>query len=649
MTGTTASVEQLERAWAEPGRLVTAIATVDHKKIGVRYLVTASVFFVLAGLEAMLMRTQLAEPNSGLLTPEAYNQLFSMHGITMIFLFVTPMLSGFGNYLVPLQIGARDMAFPRLNAFSYWVFLASGLFIYSSLLIGRAPDAGWFDYVPLAGRSPGLNIDFYGLGLIFVGISTTAGAINFIVTILRLRAPGMSLSRIPLFCWAVLATSLSIVFAIPSLTADCLLLELSRKWGFHFFDHGAGGDPLLWQHLFWVFGHPDVYIIFLPAVGIVSSIVPVFSRRPMAAYPLVVLATLAIGFLGFGVWVHHMFAVGLPQVTMSVFAAASMAIAIPSGIQVFAWLATIIGGRPVLRTPFLFVVGFLVVFVIGGLTGVMFAVIPFDQQVTDSYFVVAHFHYVLFGGAVFPIFAGLYYWLPKITGRMLDERLGVASFWLVFVGFNLAFFPMHISGLLGMPRRVYTYPDHMGWGVLNLLSTIGGFVLAAGILVILGNVVWSLRRGAPAGDDPWGGNTLEWATTSPPPHYNFARIPIVRSADPNWEQPAGRPRPARCARRRTRDSGDERAGRRPRARPAHARRLAVAAGARAVAGGRLHGPDRRLQPHGLDRRRARARLARRLARPVAAARGGAGVTEAIVVRPDAPPGPGRAAGGGWCS
>ena len=541
MTGTTASVEQLERAWAEPGRLVTAIATVDHKKIGVRYLVTASVFFVLAGLEAMLMRTQLAEPNSGLLTPEAYNQLFSMHGITMIFLFVTPMLSGFGNYLVPLQIGARDMAFPRLNAFSYWVFLASGIFIYSSLLIGRAPDAGWFDYVPLAGRSPGLNIDFYGLGLIFVGISSTAGAINFIVTILRLRAPGMSLSRIPLFCWAVLATSLSIVFAIPSLTADCLLLELSRKWGFRFFDHGAGGDPLLWQHLFWVFGHPDVYIIFLPAVGIVSSIVPVFSRRRMAAYPLVVLATLAIGFLGFGVWVHHMFAVGLPQVTMSVFAAVSMAIAIPSGVQVFAWLATIIGGRPVLRTPFLFVVGFVVVFVIGGLTGVMFAVIPFDQQVTDSYFVVAHFHYVLFGGAVFPIFAGLYYWLPKITGRMLDERAGVASFWLVFVGFNLAFFPMHISGLLGMPRRVYTYPDHMGWGVLNLLSTIGGFILAAGILVILGNVVWSLRRGVPAGDDPWGGNTLEWATTSPPPHYNFVRIPIVRSADPNWEQPAGGP------------------------------------------------------------------------------------------------------------
>jgi cytochrome c oxidase subunit I+III len=531
-----ANVERLERAWAEPGPLITAIATVDHKKIGVRYLVTASIFFVLAGLEALTLRTQLATPNERLLSPEAYDQLFSMHGITMIFLFVTPMLSGFGNYLVPLQIGSRDMAFPRMNAFSYWVFLASGLFIYSSLLIGHAPDDGWFNYVPLSSGSSSVNIDFYGLGLIFLGISTTAGAVNFIVTIFRMRAPGMSLNRIPLFCWAVLATSFSIVFAVPSLSADCLLLELSRKWGYHFFDKATGGDPLLWQHLFWIFGHPDVYIIFLPAVGIVSSIVPVFSQRSMVAYPLVAFATLATGFLGFGVWVHHMFAVGLPQITMTFFAAASMAIAIPSGIQVFAWLATIIGGTPVLRTPFLFVVGFIVVFVIGGLSGVMFAVIPFDQQVTDSYFVVAHFHYVLFGGAVFPIIAGVHYWLPKISGRMFNERVGVASFWLVFVGFNLTFFPMHISGLLGMPRRVYTYPGHMGWDVLNLLSTIGGFVLAVGILVIIVNVLWSIRFGAAAGDDPWGGNTLEWATSSPPPHYNFATIPVVRSADPNWDR-----------------------------------------------------------------------------------------------------------------
>ena len=453
----------------------------------------------------------------------------------MIFLFVTPMLSGFGNYFVPLQLGARDMAFPRLNALGYWIFLASGLFIYSSILIGKAPDDGWFNYAPLSLGSHGPNIDFYGLGLIFLGLSSTAGAINFIVTIIRLRAPGMSINRMPLFCWAVLATSLSIIFAVPSLTADCLLLELSRKWGYHFFDTAHGGDPLLWQHLFWIFGHPDVYIIFLPAVGIVSTIIPVFSRRPMVAFPLVALATMSTGLLGFGVWVHHMFAVGLPQLAMTFFAAASMAIAIPSAIQVFAWLATIIGGRPVMRTPFLFVLGFIVVFVIGGLSGVMFAVISFDQQVTDSYFVVAHFHYVLFGGAVFPILAAIHYWLPKMSGRMFSERLGVASFWVVFIGFNLAFFPMHISGLLGMPRRVYTYPDHMGWNLLNLLSTIGSFVLAFGILLILLNVLWSVVRGAPAGNDPWGANTLEWSVASPPPAYNFATIPVVRSANPNWD------------------------------------------------------------------------------------------------------------------
>ena len=530
-----ANVERLQRAWAEPGPFVTAVATVDHKRIGVRYLVTATVFFLLAGLEALTLRTQLARPGEHVLSPEAYDQLFSMHGITMIFLFVTPMLSGFGNYFVPLMIGARDMAFPRLNALGYWIFLASGLFIYSSIVIGKAPDDGWFNYAPLSLGSHGPNIDFYGLGLIFLGLSSTAGAINFIVTIIRLRAPGMSINRMPLFCWAVLATSLSIIFAVPSLTADCLLLELSRKWGYHFFDTAHGGDPLLWQHLFWIFGHPDVYIIFLPAVGIVSTIIPVFSRRPMVAFPLVALATMATGLLGFGVWVHHMFAVGLPQLTMTFFAAASMAIAIPSGIQIFAWLATIIGGRPVLRTPFLFVLGFIVVFVIGGLSGVMFAVISFDQQVTDSYFVVAHFHYVLFGGAVFPILAAIHYWLPKMSGRMFSERLGVASFWVVFVGFNLAFFPMHISGLLGMPRRVYTYPDHMGWNVLNLLSTIGAFVLAFGILLILLNVLWSVARGAPAGNDPWNANTLEWSVASPPPSYNFATIPVVRSANPNWD------------------------------------------------------------------------------------------------------------------
>jgi cytochrome c oxidase subunit 1/cytochrome c oxidase subunit I+III len=537
----TVEVQRLERSWAEPGGLLAWLGTVDHKRIGVRYFVTAGVFFVAGGLEAAVIRLQLSRPEQSLVTPEQYNQVFSMHGLTMIFLFVTPMLSGFGNYLIPLLVGARDMAFPRLNAFGYWVFLGAGLFMYTGLAIGDAPDNGWFNYAPLSldTFSAGPNIDFYALGLIFLGISTTVGAINFIVTILKLRAPGMSINRMPIFCWAMLATSISIVFAIPSLTVASGLLFLQRTWGFHFFDVAGGGDPVLWQHLFWIFGHPDVYIIFLPAVGIVSMVVPVFARHSLVAHNWVALATMATALLGFGVWVHHMFAVGLPQVSLTFFAAASTIIVLPSGIQVFAWLATMVKGRPVIRTPFLYVLGFLVTFVIGGLSGVMFAAIPFDQQVTDSYFVVAHFHYVLFGGAVFPIFAGIHYWFPKITGRMYDERLGQASFWLVFVGFNLAFFPMHISGLLGMPRRVYTYPSDMGWDVFNLLSSIGAVVLVLGIAAILVNVIWSRVSGELAGPDPWWANTLEWTTSSPPPAYNFERIPVVRSADPGWDGISG--------------------------------------------------------------------------------------------------------------
>ena len=455
----------------------------------------------------------------------------------MIFLFVTPMLFGFGNYLLPLQLGARDMAFPRLNALSYWVFLSAGIFLYTGFARGTAPDDGWFNYVPLSEShfTPGANIDFYGLGLIFLGISTMAGAVNFLVTAAKLRAPGMSVSRIPLYCWAMVATSLAVVFAVPALTVACFLLELERKYGFHFYDVAAGGQPLLWQHLFWIFGHPDVYIIFLPAVGIVSAIIPAFARRPMVARTWVALATVATGLLGFGVWAHHMFATGLTQAAAIIVAAASMTIAIPAGVQVFAWIATLATGRPVIKTPLLFVLGFVVTFVIGGLSGVMFAAIPFDQQVTDTYFVVAHFHYVLFGGAVFPILAGLHFWLPKITGRLLDERLGRASFWLVFTGFNLAFFPMHITGLLGMPRRVYTYPSGMGWATLNLLSTLGSAVLAIGLLAILANILWSLHGGAVAGPDPWGGDTLEWSTSSPPPAHNFDAIPVVRSAEPNWD------------------------------------------------------------------------------------------------------------------
>jgi cytochrome c oxidase subunit 1/cytochrome c oxidase subunit I+III len=483
------------------------------------------------------MRTQLAVPRNDLLDPGAFNELFSMHGFTMIFLFATPMLSGFGNYFVPLMIGARDMAFPRINALSYWTYLGTGVFVYSSFLVGTPPNNGWFNYVPLASKeyTPDLNIDFYNLGLIFLAISTTAGAANFIVTIFKMRAPGMSLGRLPLFCWAVLAQSFAIIFALPSLTTANVMLELQRKFGWHFFDVEAGGDPVLWQHLFWIFGHPDVYIIVLPALGIVSTVLPAFARRPVLAYPWLVFATVATGLIGFGVWVHHMFALGLPQVTLALFAAVSMAITIPSGIQIFAWIGTLLAGRPVLTTPLLFVVGFIVVFVVGGVTGVMFAAIPFDQQVTDSYFVVAHFHYVLFGGAVFPIFAAVYYWLPKITGRLLSETVGKISFWLVFIGFNVTFFPMHVSGLLGMPRRIYTYEGGLGWDGYNLVSTIGSFVLGLGIFAIVANVVWSFFRGREAGPDPWGGDTLEWATTSPPPDYNFAAVPTVSSHTPNWD------------------------------------------------------------------------------------------------------------------
>jgi cytochrome c oxidase subunit I len=495
-------------------------------------------FFVVGGIESLVIRAQLAHPGAHVVGPETYDQLFSMHGITMMFLFATPVLSGFGNFLVPLMIGARDMSFPRLNAFGYWVLLASGIFLYSSFLVGQAPNDGWFNYLPLADRTftPGPNIDFYVIGLILVTISTTAGAINFIVTITKMRAPGMSINRMPIFVWGELAMSLSIVFALPALTVGNVLLELQRRAGFHFFDVRPGGDPVLWQHLFWIFGHPEVYIVVLPALGIASAIIPTFARRPMIGYTYIVLAEMATALMGFGVWVHHMFAVGLPSISLAFISLASFMIVIPSGTQVFAWLATLVAGRPRLQTPMLFILGFIFLFVIGGLSGAMFASVPFDQQVTDSYFVVAHLHYVLVGGAVFPMFAALYYWLPKMTGRMLDERLGRWSFWTMFVGFNLTFFPMHISGLLGQPRRTYTYHAGLGWDVWNLLATIGAFLLAFGVLLTFWNWWRSRRHGAPAGNDPWHGDTLEWATTSPPPEYNFETVPEIRSREPMWDQ-----------------------------------------------------------------------------------------------------------------
>jgi cytochrome c oxidase subunit I+III len=531
-------VVRLERIWEEPPGLLGWLTTTDHKRIGLLYFFTTLAFFGAGGIEALLMRTQLVGPDGHVLSPSAYNQAMTMHGVTMIFLFVIPMTTGaFGNYLLPLMIGARDMAFPRLNALSYWLFLGSGLFIYSGLFMGQAPNAGWFNYVPLAlkGFDPGRNIDFYALGLIFNGASTTAAALNFIVTIFKLRAPGMSLNRMPLFCFAMLAVSFSLIFALPSLSADLIFLELQRTLGFHFFDPRHGGDPLLWQYLFWIFGHPEVYIIILPAMGIATSIIPTFARRKMIAAPLVAIAELLVAFIGFGVWTHHMFATGLPTLALIFFAGASMMVVIPSTIQVYAWCVTVGVGKPEFRAPLLFIGGFIVFFVIGGLSGIMFAAVPFDQATTDTYFVVAHFHFIIFGAAVFPILGGMYYWFPKVTGRMYHEGWAKASFWVAFVGTALTFFPMHIVGLLGMTRRVYTYQSGLGWDPYNLVETIGAFVLTAGLLMIFLNLLVSRFRGAPAGPDPFRGGTLEWATSSPPPHYNFAVIPTVTSAYPNWD------------------------------------------------------------------------------------------------------------------
>src|SRR5215213_6105820 len=467
-------VERLETTWHEAPGLKTFLTTVDHKKIGTRYLVTSFAFFIAAGVEALAMRTQLARPEAGAIGPDLYNKLFSMHGITMIFLFVTPMLNGFGNYLIPLQIGTRDMAFPRLNAFSYWVFLLGGIFMYASFFFGM-PDGGWFGYTPLVSKtySPGLNIDFWGLGIVFTGLSTTVGSINFIVTIFKLRAPGMTLNRMPIFVWSMLVFSFMAILAVPAVTLATGLNELDRLFGTSFFVPALGGSVLLYQHLFWFWGHPEVYILFVPATGMVSQIIPVFSRRPLSGYLWVAGALVTVGFISFGVWVHHMFATGLPAVAMAFFSGASLIITLPSGVQFFAWIATMWKGTVQLTTAMLFAIGFLLIFLLGGITGVMVAVLPFDWQVTDSYFVVAHFHYVLNGAVVFPIFGALYYWLPKMTGRLLDERVGKWSFWTMFIGFNLAFFPMHILGILGMPRRIYTYAPGLGWDVLNVVVTIG--------------------------------------------------------------------------------------------------------------------------------------------------------------------------------
>ncbi len=534
---------RLERTWATPPGVWGWLSSVDHKQVGRRYIVTAFVFFLLAGLLALAMRMQLAGPEQTLLTPDRYNQIFTMHGTTMMFLFAVPVMEAFAIYLVPLMVGTRAIAFPRLNAFSYWVYLAGGVMLWVAFILNVGPDVGWFSYVPLAGPqfSPGKRTDFWAQMITFTEVAALAVAVEIIVTVFKQRAPGMSLNRIPLFVWGQLVTSFMVVFAMPAVMVSSSMLIMDRLIGTHFFNPAEGGDALLWQHLFWFFGHPEVYIIFLPATGFVSSILPTFARRPIFGYTALVLALVATGFLGFGLWVHHMFVTGLPHLGNSFYTAASMAIAVPSGIQIFCWLATLWDGRPRFATPLLFVIGFIVIFVLGGLSGVMLASVPIDSQVHDTYFVVAHFHYVLIGGAVFPLFGAVYYWFPKFTGRMLSERAGAWNFGLFFVGFNLAFFPMHILGLIGMPRRVYSYPAGLGWDELNLMATAGAVILAAGVLVFLGNVWHSLKHGLVADDNPWGAATLEWATASPPPSFNFVHIPVVTGSNPLWEEPDGPP------------------------------------------------------------------------------------------------------------
>ena len=526
------------------------LTTVDHKKIGILYGTTAFVFFIIGGIEALLIRVQLAQPNAEVLDPDLYNQFFTMHGLTMIFLVVMPMGVALMNFLLPLMIGARDVAFPRLNAFSYWVFLLGGIFLYSSFFLGGAPNGGWFGYAPLSRGAndtlPGMGMTFYSLGLQILGVASLAGAVNFIVTILNMRAPGMTFMRMPLFVWMSLVTSFLLLFAMPVLAVALFQLMFDRVYDTNFFNPAAGGDPILWQHLFWVFGHPEVYVLILPAMGIVSDVLPTFSRKPLFGYAAVVFAGIAIGFMGWGVWAHHMFTSGLGPVANAAFSLSTMFIAVPTGIKIFNWLGTLWGGDIRFKTPLLFAVGFVSMFIIGGLSGVTHAIVPHDAQQTDTYYIVAHFHYVLFGGAIFALFAGLYYWWPKIFGRLLDERLGKLNFWLMFIGFNLTFAPMHIVGLQGMPRRIYSYPSGMGWDFWNFIETIGAFVIAAAAAVFIANVALSRRRGEDAGADPWDGRTLEWTIPSPPPEYNFAEIPVVERRDDFWyrkyaETPEGKP------------------------------------------------------------------------------------------------------------
>jgi cytochrome c oxidase subunit 1 len=528
--------DRLRRTWSRPPGFYGWLTTTDHKEVGRRFIVTAFVFFLVGGLLAALMRLQLASPENTFLTPDRYNQIFTMHGVTMMFLFAVPMMEAAAIYLVPLMVGTRNLAFPRLNAFGYYIYLFGGVLLYAGFVLDIGPDAGWFAYVPLAGPefSPGKRMDFWAEIITFLEISALVGAVEIIATVFKLRAPGMTLRRMPLFVWAMLVTSFMIIFAMGVVEVASVFLILERLVGTHFFNPAQGGDPLLWQHAFWFFGHPEVYIIFIPATGMAAQILITFSRRPIVGYVAIVAAMVATGFLGFGLWVHHMFTTGLPWLGLSIFAIISMLIAIPSGLQVFCWIATLWNGRLRLATPLWFILGFIFIFVLGGLTGVMLAAVPFNFQAHDTYFVVAHFHYVLIGGAVFPLFGAFYYWFPKLYGRLLGERLGQWNFWLMFLGFNLTFFPMHQLGLEGMPRRVYTYLESTGWQSLNVLASLGAALLFVGVLLFLINVVRSLRHGRLAGPNPWGADTLEWLAESPPANENFRHIPTVDSRYPLW-------------------------------------------------------------------------------------------------------------------
>jgi cytochrome c oxidase subunit I len=514
-------------------RWVDWVKTTDHKKIGIMYLVTTFVFFMLGGVEALLMRVQLGVPNNTLLSGQTYNELLTMHGTTMVFLFVVPVMAGFGNYFLPLMIGARDMAFPRLNALSYWLLLAGGIVFYATIF-WHPPEAGWWSYPPLSSiqYSPGGGQDAWIFLIHLTGISSLLGAINFYATIVNMRAPGMSWGRLPLFVWTLLVYAILLIIALPVVAAAVTMLLTDRHFGTHFFDPTDHGSPVLWQHLFWFFGHPEVYIMILPGFGMISEVIPVFSRKPIFGYKAIAASSAVIAFLATLVWAHHMFASPVPIVVLGFFMLSSFLIGVPTGVKIFNWISTLWRGSIVMTTSLYFAVGFIAIFILGGITGIFLAIFPIDWQLTDTYFVVAHFHYVLMGGAVFSIFSGLYYWFPKMTGRFLNETLGKASFWLMFIGFNLTFFPMHAMGLNGMPRRIYTYQPGSGWSTLNLLATIGSFILGAGILVTIANVARSYRRGPIAGPDPWKGNTLEWFTSSPPPVNNFDTIPRVRSVEP---------------------------------------------------------------------------------------------------------------------